>query len=87
MIEVFERIVTFRIVSGPVTQLARDDKYQNRTPQLFKMQDPEKQTLFGGNYLFGTNKNIRTPHPSGEGEHSLEYRVQIIALIEVFHEL
>ena len=56
--------MTIRIVSGPVTQLARDDKYQNRTPQLFKMQDPEKQTLFGG-----------------------EYRVQIIALIKVFHEL
>ena len=31
--------------------------------------------------------NICPPHPSREGEHSLEYRVQIIALIEVFHEL
>ena len=81
--------MTIRIVSGPVTQLARDDKYQNRTPQLFKMQDPEKQTLFGGNYIFGTNKYMPSTSlgGGGEGEHSLEYRVQIIALIEVFHEL
>lgn len=77
--------MTIRIVSGPVTQLARDDKYQNRTPQLFKMQDPEKQTLFTITFL--ERINICPPHPSGEGEHSLEYRVQIIALIEVFHEL
>lgn len=78
--------MTIRIVSGPVTQLARDDKYQNRTPQLFKMQDPEKQTLFGGNYLFGTNKYMPSTSLGG-GRTFLEYRVQIIALIEVFHEL
>ena len=76
--------MTIRIVSGPVTQLARDDEYQNRTPQ-----DPEKQTLFGGNYLFETNKYMSSTSlgGGGEGEHSFEYRVQIIALIEVFHEL
>ena len=78
--------MTIRIVSGPVTQLARDDEYQNRTPQ-----DPEKQTLFGGNYLFETNKYMSSTSlgagGGGGGEHSFEYRVHIIALIEVFHEL
>ena len=78
--------MTIRIVSGPVTQLARDDKYQNRTPQLFKMQNPEKHPYLVA-ITFLERINIYPPHPSGEGEHSFEYRVQIIALIEVFHEL